>query len=127
MRASHAYDSGYNPAAPVLPIGIGRSGANIIRAEVVAFVDTGADATMIPLAVLRRVGGRPAEQGRVRGILGEPVTVNLYLVAIHIAGYVIHGIRAVALKDNREPILGRDVLNQLELTLNDPAQESWLA
>ncbi len=26
-----------------------------------------------------------------------------------------------------EAILGRDVLNQLELTLNGPAQETWVA
>jgi hypothetical protein len=26
-----------------------------------------------------------------------------------------------------QPILGRDVLNQLELTLNGPAQELWIA
>lgn len=110
-----------------MPVGISRSRTDIVRAEVVAIVDTGADATMIPLAVLRQVSGRPVEQGRVRGILGDPVTVNLYLIAIHIGRYVVHGIRAVALRDNREPILGRDVLNQLELTFNGPAQELWLA
>ena len=52
--------------------------------------------------------------------------MNLYLASVHIAGVVIHGIRAVAARDTTEAILGRDVLNQLEIVLNGPAQELWL-
>jgi hypothetical protein len=127
VRASHQYDNSYDPAAPILPIGLGPSGENSIRRELVAFVDTGSDVTMIPTTVLRAAGGRLLEKRNLRGILGDPVPVNLYLIAVHIGDIAIHGIHAAALKDNREAILGRDVLNQLEIILNGPAQELWVA
>lgn len=127
MRTSHPYDNVYEPAAPVIPIGLGPPNGDSIRRELVAVVDTGADVTMIPAKILRDAGGRIIEKGCLRGILGDPVTVNLYLITVHIGGYPIQGIRAAALKDNREPILGRDVLNQLEIVLNGPAQELWVS
>lgn len=127
MRSSQSYDNSYSPAAPVISIGLGPSGSDSVLREIVALVDTGADVTMIPTGVLQEAGGRLAEQGILRGILGDGETVNLYLVAVHVGGYVIHGIRAVSLKGNREAVLGRDVLNQLELILNGPAQELWVA
>lgn len=127
MRTSQPYDADYEPAAPALTIGIGSPRSNVAQNEVTALVDTGADVTMIPLSILRSSGGRVKEKGQLRGILGEPVIVNRYLITVYVAGYAIRGIRAVALKDNREAIIGRDVLNQLELTLNGPAQELWVA
>ena len=126
MKASFAYDADYDPAAPVMVIGLGPSGAELPRQVLTAFVDTGADATMIPAPLLAEAGCRYVEQRRLRGILGEARVVNLYLASVHIAGVVIHGIRAVAARDTTEAILGRDVLSQLEIVLNGPAQELWL-
>lgn len=48
---------------------------------------------------------------------GHAQTVNLYLVEVQIGSYKIPGIRAVGLKTT-EAILGRDVLNQLIITLD---------
>lgn len=127
MRTSQLYDAGYYPAAPALTVGIGSPKGKVARREVTALVDTGADVTMIPLSILRSSGGRIQQKGRLRGILGEPVIVNRYLITVYVAGYAIRGIQAVALEDNYDSILGRDVLNQLELTLNGPAQETWVA
>ncbi len=126
MRTSQLYDADYYPAAPALTVGIGSPKGNVARSEVTALVDTGAEVTMIPLSILRSSGGRIQEKRRLRGILGESV-VNRYLITVYVAGYAIRGIRAVALEDNYDSILGRDVLNQLELTLNGPAQETWVA
>jgi hypothetical protein len=121
MRTSQLYDTDYEPAAPALTIGIGSPRSNVARNEVTALVDSGADVTMIPLSILRSSGGRAKEKGQLRGILGEPITVNRYLITVYVAGFAIRGIQAVALKDNQEIILGRDVLNQLEIVLNGPA------
>ena len=126
MRASYAYDAGYDPAAPVLSVGLSPSGETQPRRELVALIDTGADATMIPGALLAEAGCHYADQARLRGIHGEARVVNLYLAAVHVAGVAIHGVRVLAGSDAGEAILGRDVLNQLELLLNGPAQESWI-
>jgi predicted aspartyl protease len=54
------------------------------------------------------------------------ITVNLYLAAVHIGEYIVHGVRAVAVSSGDESIVGRDVLNQLEVLLNGPAHEVWI-
>ncbi len=53
--------------------------------------------------------------------------VDTYFTVVKIGPYVVRGIKAVAIPTGSEAILGRDVLNQLEITLNGPAQELWLA
>lgn len=59
----------------------------------------------------------------MRGVIGGSMMVNLYLTAVHVAGHVFHDIRAVAAPVGSEAILGRDVLNQLEIILNGPARK----
>ena len=54
----------------------------------------------------------------MRGVVGEAITVNLYLTAVHVGEHTIHGIRAVAIPAGSEAIVGRDVLNQLVVRLN---------
>jgi hypothetical protein len=54
----------------------------------------------------------------MRGIAGTSKPVELFLVAIYIGDQVINGIHAVALSLPNEIIIGRDVLNQLTLTLD---------
>lgn len=81
---------------------------------------------MIPVDVFRSAGARYVEQRSMRGVVGGSTTVNLYLTGVHVAGHAIHGIRAVAVPVGSEAIIGRDVLNQLEITLNGPAHEIWI-
>ena len=53
---THDYDAGYNPAMPVVEIQLRRS-ASQPPIYLQAIVDTGSDATMIPLALLAPVAG----------------------------------------------------------------------
>lgn len=121
MPTSFNYDETYEPAAPVVEIGISASGANTPVVYVTALLDTGADATMIPQDILRTGDARYVEQRRMRGVSGPAVTVKMYLLAIHLGNQTIHGIRAIALPSASEIIVGRDVLNQLTITLHGPA------
>jgi predicted aspartyl protease len=127
MTTSYDYDTSYEPAAPVVPIGLSPSGEEVARQQVQALVDSGADATMIPIDILKAAGARYVQQRRMRPVVGEPVTVNLYLTAVQLGDHVIHGIRAIARPAGSESIIGRDVLNQLEVTLIGPAHEVWIS
>jgi hypothetical protein len=127
VTTSYDYDNSYEPAAPVVPIGLSPSGETTPRQQVSGLLDSGADATMIPVDVLTTAGARYVEQRQMRGVVGESIRVNLFLTAVHIGDHVIHGIRAVGVPAGSEVIIGRDVLNQLELTLNGPAHESWIS
>lgn len=126
MISSFPYDNSYDPAAPVVRIGLSPSGADNPRQQLIALLDSGADASMFPSNVLTAAGARIVEQRQMRGVVGSAVTVNLYLTAVHIGSHIIHGIRAIGMPPNGESIIGRDVLNQLETILNGPAHETTI-
>ncbi len=88
--------------------------------ETTAFIDTGADATIAPIKMLRRIGARPAFASRMRSQWGEYRRVLLYLVDIQIGEQVFPGIYVVGDDLGSEVILGRDVLNRLRILLDGP-------
>lgn len=58
----------------------------------------------------------------MRGVTGQGQEVQLFLIVIQIGPFTATGIEAIAIADNEEPIIGRDVLNQFIVTLNGPAE-----
>ena len=111
---SFPYSRDYDPPAPFAEITVGQK--ETVR--ITAFIDSGADATMIPLEVLLAVDALFVEPKFLRGITDYRRIVNIYRVNITIDGLDIPAIPVVALEDYSEPILGRDVLNQLIVTLD---------
>ena len=107
----------YAPPMPVLDIGVSRPGASAPSATLEAVVDTGADGTLIPQDVLEGVGATFVDRAYLRGITGQRRPVDLYLVTLHLGPLRIAGVRAVALAPGDTAILGRDVLNQLDIAL----------
>lgn len=114
MTTSYDYDSSFEPAAPVVPVSLSPSGETAARQQVLALLDSGADATMNPVDVLTIAGARYVEQRQLRGVIGESIRVNLILTAVHIGDHALHGIRAIGMPASSEVIIGRDLLNQLE-------------
>jgi predicted aspartyl protease len=125
---SHAYNRrDYDPAMPVVEITVRRATPGELEAPVLALVDSGADATMLPVDVLTAVGARHLETRQMRGVTGHLLAVDTYLVTILLGPYIFPGIEAIAMNEGTEAILGRDVLNQLETTFDGPGQEIWVA
>lgn len=119
MVRSYEYSSLYFPSAPVVEIGL-RKTSTAPEIQVEALIDTGADASLMPLALLKRVDASYVTTVSMQSVLGISQRIATYLVAIRVGNIIVPGIRALATKGS-EPILGRDVLNQLILTLNGPA------
>ncbi len=92
-----------------------------------ALVDSGADACMIPIDIVKRLGARAVDIQYVRGVTGEVTLVELYEVAVQVGPHSLGYVRAVALQANTEIILGRDVLNQMVVTLNGPGLTTEIA
>jgi predicted aspartyl protease len=84
---------------------------------VTALVDSGADATMIPINLLRKIRARVVETRRLRGVTGSSKVVQLYGVTIRIEGFVLPAVQVIATVGD-EATLGRNVLNHLIVTLN---------
>ena len=76
-----------------------------------ALIDTGADATIIPLELLESINARRVDTKFARNVDGTRYTVRLYSVTIAIRSYTVYGIDAVANEHTPEIILGRDALN----------------
>ena len=106
-------------AAPVVELrvlAIGRREGAVVR----ALVDSGAEATVLPLDVLAEVSAEQVGRARLRwgNAPGQPYDV--YLVVLEIGPYRLPGVRVLADRRFGEAVIGRDVLNQLVVTLNGP-------
>lgn len=121
MAFQQQYDRAhYKPSAPVLDLTIKpRPAANQRTGVMVrALVDSGADATMLPEVLPIKIGAIKVDRRRSRGVYGHVRTVSVYLVDLQIGLLVIPVIQAVGISDDDEPLLGRDVLNHLIVTLD---------
>lgn len=114
MAQDFPYSRHFEPPAPVVEITIGT--AETVTLEVL--IDTGADASMLPIAALRTVNARFIEKHRVIPVLGRAYTVDLYAVDIHLAGFHIPAVDVIALDGDDDPLVGRDVLNHLIVMLD---------
>jgi predicted aspartyl protease len=83
-----------------------------------ALADSGADATILPPAVLQNAQVDQVGRARMRWGSHQSQTYDVYLATIAIGPCEIYGVRVLADPTGSEPILGRDVLNQMVVTLN---------
>lgn len=119
---SQFYSSDYDPPAPVLDVYIRAAGRSAPKVKLTGLVDSGADGTMIPTKILKKLGASFVGTRRMRGVTGRAITVQLYSVVIAIGPHTVFGIHAVGTKANQTPILGRDFLNQLNIGHNGLAE-----
>ncbi len=117
----YPYSTEYVPAAPVVQIHLGAPGESTILGPLEAFVDTGADATLIPVEYLRQVEARKVDWAVLRSQWGERRPVPLYAVAMQINHHYFAAIWVVGDEYSEEVVLGRNVLNQIRLLLDGPA------
>jgi predicted aspartyl protease len=117
------YDPDYpfGPAMPMVEIQIrpvGRTGDNV---SIQAVVDSGADATILPVRYVQAAGVEKVGKARMRwgGHAGQ--IYDVYLAVVTIGALQVPGVRILADEHRDEPVLGRDVLNHLVVTLNGPA------
>lgn len=76
----------------------------------------------MPVAVLDAANVRKIDGGWARTVSGERYSVSIFLTTITIGPYVLRGIEVLGNDKTDEVIVGRDVLNQLIITLNGLAQ-----
>lgn len=115
---SYLYSIAFDPSMPVIPIQVRHQTR---QTEVIALVDSGADATILPINILRLIRARRSDMGYMRGVTGIRMRVGLYAVTIQISTNITHAIHAVASDIGTEAILRRDILNHHLVTLDGPA------
>ena len=118
---SFEYSRDYFPADPVIEVALSAGRAPAPAVTIVALLDSGADATLIPRDLLSRIQAPYVQTRRMRGVTGTVVDVDIFAVRLQINGTEVAGIRAIQSRQGTEVILGRDFLNPFIITLNGPA------
>ena len=118
MIYSCDYNSVYSPAMPVVEVTLENVESGIQGEKIIAIVDSGADSCILPITYLDAIGSESIRKTRMVGVTGMAVQVDLHLLILHLGPLTVYGVEAVADKQNGEAIIGRNVLNQLVVTLN---------
>lgn len=114
---SYEYDASYIPAMPMVTIHIGKPDATPFLV-LSALVDSGADATMIPVALLKQVNAIKRQRVFIRGISGKRTGPSLYTISLQVAHYERKRMNVVGNEETDDIILGRDILNHFVTTLD---------
>ena len=116
MSEQFSYDAARDPPAPVLPARIGGPGES--PAVLLGFlVDSGADMTVVPEALVRNLRLPAVSQISVRGVGGILRRARVYAAEIDAAGTRVV---VEVLGIGSDALLGRDVLNGWVTTLRGP-------
>lgn len=120
MIYTHDYDAGYafGPALPIVEVTILSIDGTHTSGELRTLIDSGADATIIPLKILSDVHADKVGRAQMRWGSHDSRSYDVYLVMLKIGSFQIRGVRVLADKFSDEIILGRNVLNQMIVTLN---------
>ena len=113
----HDYSSDYQPPIPMIEIVVSRR-AGQDELTLKAIVDSGADATMIPTPYLQQLKARKRHTAWLSGTAGGRYEASIYTVVIQIGSHQPMYVDVVGSERHDEVIVGRDVLNQLIVTLN---------
>lgn len=121
MQYSADYDSRFDPAMPMVDLTISGPDNNLSITRL-ALVDSGADATLLSQVDLQRLGADLIGWGRMVGVSGISQRVPIYAVQLAIGQIELGTVRVLGYRTTENPILGRNILNQLIVTLNGLAQ-----
>lgn len=117
MHESFDYDRSYFPAFPIIEFII--IDPQTGRQRVVkGLIDSGSDATQIPRHILQAIGARDIDDRWVRDYYGIRHAAPIYDVNLQIGSLVLPHIEVVGRQGTNEILVGRDILNQLIVTLN---------
>jgi predicted aspartyl protease len=122
VTTSVRYAADYEPPGPVLPLRLAAPQSRV-GIGLVALIDTGADLTVIPDAVVRILDLPVVSQVRIAGITGASERADVLAVAIDLAG---RRLLTEAVAFGGETLLGRDLLNQLVLRLDGPGKTLYV-
>ena len=114
MTASVGYDPSYRPAAPVVPVGVSALGGDAVMVPML--IDTGADVTLLPADLVRRLRLPQVDAITVSGFGGARQRATVHVATLTLGGRPLTA-RVVA---SNEALLGRDVLEHFELELDGP-------
>jgi predicted aspartyl protease len=108
---------------PIMAVDLVDELTQLTISNLTAWVDTGADGTLVPHETLQNAGFRPNRQRRrfytIRPEQAPEIVVG-YSVLLRIGTFAMREVDVFASRTISKTILGRDVLNRMVLTYNGP-------
>lgn len=114
------YNLDYHPPAPFLMVQWAVPGTNRTTELLSAFVDTGADGTIVPEKYIMPLQLPIDDRKYLRSQWGERRTVDIYRMEVRIGEIRFPFVEIVADEIGDEIVVGRNILNHLILTFNGP-------
>ncbi len=121
---SYQYDTYPTWPFPILPIIIHQPDGNLATTVLNAWLDTGADVTLVPASELELIESDEVYSAYLRMHWGESNEVAIHLVDLEIAGHLLPNVEVIADDYSNQVLLGRNVLNKLILLLDGPHQQT---
>lgn len=119
---TYRYSRNYYPPAPVIEVMFVTAAENLRVGPLPALVDSGADGTIVPVNYLNDIHAPSTIEMSIRSQWGERHRVLLYLVDVQIGDLTLPGIEVVGDEISDEVVIGRDVLNRLQVLLDGPRE-----
>ncbi len=111
------YSPRLDPPAPILEIQVENPFQKELRRTASAVLDIGSDITAIPQFLLRALKLKDSSKVSMTGIDGMTLQHNAYLVNLTVEGFPFERLEVIDWRGD-EVLLGRDVLNEFEITLD---------
>lgn len=118
---TYSYSVDYDPSMPIVDVTLVAPHSDEAIGPLSALVDSGADGTLVPVDLLEQIGAVSIATGRLAWLWNESRSVNIYIVRIEIGPCILPKVHVAGVPPATDLILGRNVLNQMILTLNGPA------
>ncbi len=119
-----SYDAAnFDPPAPVAVVTLRHPESRRSISDQVLLMDTGADVTLLPRLAVERIGVQPLTDPpyELMGFDGSRSVAPAAIVDMVFVNRAFRG--RYLLIDGEVGVLGRDVLNHLQLLLNGPARQ----
>jgi predicted aspartyl protease len=121
---SSPYNTSSTPPIPALMVTLRSVSGEAFTPPNSAFVDTGADATLVPESLLDPLQSGEIYIARLRSHWGEWRSVKVYLVDLEIKDLIYPAVEVIADETGSAILLGRNFLNRLILLLDGPHQQT---
>lgn len=116
----YPYSSRYHPPMPAVEVALGSLEADFSVGPLPSIIDTGADITIVPREYLMHLNAPVVASGYLRSPWGGRYSVKIYEVNMRVGGHNLYEVEVAGEPGGREVLLGRNVLNQLDLRLDGP-------
>jgi predicted aspartyl protease len=116
----YSYSTRYYPSMPAVEAALGAPETGFSLGPLSTIIDTGADITTVPKEYLVHLGAPVVASGYLRSPWGERHMVKIYEVNVRVGGHNLYEVEVASEPGGREVLLGRNVLNQLNLQLDGP-------